>query len=143
MLPKRIRVGGFDYSVIETGEVLHIEGQVCKGVIDYHFHEISINRDCQDEQGKEQTFCHELVHAIMRSRNLALNEDEEFIEEFSCGLFQVLKDNNIKFGDRIDKGSHETGGCGHGEDGFGVREGTCEGLQGGSGFYQGRDCVNL
>lgn len=91
----KVRIGSSDYSVIISNETLVVDRQECKGMIDYEFHKIKINNEIQDEQGQEQTFLHELMHGIVRERNLDLsNSDEEtIVDEIAIGLNQVIRDN--------------------------------------------------
>lgn len=91
----KVRIGSSDYSVIISNETLVVDRQECKGMIDYEFHKIKINNEIQDVQGQEQTFLHELLHGIVRERNLDLsNSDEEtIIDEIATGLHQVIRDN--------------------------------------------------
>lgn len=94
-IPEKIRIGSSDYSIVTSDETLIVNRQECKGMIDYEFHKIKINNSVQDKQGQEQTFLHELVHGIIRERNLDLeNADEEtIVEEIAMGLHQVIRDN--------------------------------------------------
>lgn len=94
-IPNKVRIGSSDYSVRLSNETLIVDRQECKGMIDYEFHKIKINHEVQDKQGQEQTLFHELVHGIIRERNLDLqNSDEEtIIDEIVLGLHQVIRDN--------------------------------------------------
>ena len=94
-IPESIRVGSMIYSVTQSGKTLVLGNKVCDGLIDYQMHTIDINNTIQDSQGAEQTFLHELIHAIVRERNISLNgEDQELeVEEIATGLHQVIKDN--------------------------------------------------
>lgn len=92
---KNLRIGSVDYDVIYTDENIVLNSRECKGMIDYEFHQVKINNKIQDLQGQEQTFLHELVHGIVRERNLDLvNSDEEtIVDEIAIGLHQVIRDN--------------------------------------------------
>lgn len=94
-IPKSTRIGSSDYSVITSDEILVVNGQECKGMIDYEFHKIKINNEVQDKQGREQTFLHELIHGIVRERNLDIekSDEETIVDEIAMGLHQVIKDN--------------------------------------------------
>ena len=94
-IPNTVRIGSADYEVELTDEVLVMNSQQLKGVIDYEFHEIKISNTVQDRQGQEQTFLHELVHGIIdeRSLNLAESDDETIVDEIAKGLHQVIRDN--------------------------------------------------
>lgn len=94
-IPEKVRIGSIDYIVKLTNETIVLNRQECKGMIDYEFHEIKINNTVQDIQGQEQTFLHELVHGMIRERNLDLqNSDEEtIVDEIAIGLHQIIRDN--------------------------------------------------
>lgn len=92
---KNLRIGSVDYDVILTDENIVLNGRACKGMIDYEFHQIRINNKIQDLQGQEQTFLHELIHGVVRERNLDLanNDEETIVDEIATGLHQVIRDN--------------------------------------------------
>lgn len=94
-----VRIGSSDYKVLVSDQVLIVDRSECKGMIDFEFHQIKINNQVQDKQGQEQTLLHELIHGIVRERNLdLLNSDEEtIVEEISLGLHQVIRDNPKMF----------------------------------------------
>lgn len=45
----------------------------------------------QNPETTEQTFYHELVHAILTSMNHRLNKNETFVDQFGSLLQQVMK----------------------------------------------------
>lgn len=94
-IPEGIRIGSMDYKVELTEKTLGLNGRVCYGTIDYEKHLIEINRELRDKQGTEQTFLHELVHGIVKERNLDLqnSNDETIVDEIATGLHQVIRDN--------------------------------------------------
>lgn len=82
-----------DYDVELTKENLVCKNQESYGYIDYNYHVIKINEVLQDQQGKEQTFLHEIIHGIIRERNLNVENEELIVEEIALGLHQIIKDN--------------------------------------------------
>lgn len=50
-IPDTVRIGSADYEVELTDEVLVMNSQQLKGLIDYEFHEIKISNTVQDRQG--------------------------------------------------------------------------------------------
>jgi hypothetical protein len=94
-IPKIIRIGSCDYTVNQVDKTLVINAIQCKGTIDYDFHRIDLDTSVQDKQGQEQTLLHEIIHGIVRERNLDLqNSDNETItDEIAMGLHQVIRDN--------------------------------------------------
>lgn len=98
-IPKSIRIGSSDYPVTLSNEILVVNGIECKGMIDYEFHKININNSVQDRQGQEKTFLHEVVHGIVRERNLDLinSNEETIVDEIAIGLHQIIRDNQEIF----------------------------------------------
>lgn len=99
-IPSNVRIGSIDYEVKLTKENLVCEGKECYGVIDYNFHIISIQEGIQDKQAQEITFLHEVLHGIIRDRNLEVENEELVVEEISRGLHQVIRDNLEMFIDK-------------------------------------------
>lgn len=102
-IPSKVRVGSVDYDVELTDETLVLNTQQSLGIIDYENNKIRIANNIQSNQRQEQTFLHELVHAITREFKIDFTEDEEVIvDKLAYGLHQVIRDNlpnTIKIGD--------------------------------------------
>lgn len=98
-IPDKIRIGSMYYEVVKSNKILVLEGKECFGIIDYNKHLIEINDNIGDIQQQEQTFLHEVVHGIIRERNLDLeNSDEEsIVDELATGLHQIIRDNPEMF----------------------------------------------
>jgi len=93
---KKVTIGCFDYDVIETDEILIINGRECKGQIDYNKHEIKIsNKETQDRQSKEQTLWHEIIHGIIDYRAIDPQkaDTETLVEELALALYGMCKSN--------------------------------------------------
>ena len=98
-IPQKVRIGSVDYDVQLTEENLVCKNQESYGWIDYNYHLIKINEALQDKQGLEQTFLHEMLHGIIRERNLNVENEELIVEEIALGLHQVIRDNPKIFKD--------------------------------------------
>ena len=102
-IPSKVRVGSVDYDVELTDETLVLNTQQSLGIIDYDNNKIRIANNIQSNQRQEQTFLHELVHAITREFKIDFTEDEEtIVDKLAYGLHQVIRDNlpnTIKIGD--------------------------------------------
>ena len=102
-IPSKVRVGSVDYDVKLTDETLVLNAQQSLGIIDYDNNKIKIANNIQSNQRQEQTFLHELVHAITREFKIDFTEDEEVIvDKLAYGLHQVIRDNlpnTIRIGD--------------------------------------------
>lgn len=94
-IPETVKVDGMTYTVMQSDKILIIDNKQCKGLVDYEMHTISIDNAVQDKQGCEQTFWHEVVHAIVRERNVTLeaDNDESITDELAKGLHMVIKEN--------------------------------------------------
>ena len=100
IIPELVRVGSVFYEVKTQTTPIVMNGVQCLGYCDYYSHTIMLDESMQDEQTMEQTFCHELVHAMMFERKLNLEamglsnaQMEEVVDNLGIALHQVLLDN--------------------------------------------------
>ena len=100
IIPEVVRVGSVFYEVKTQDTPIVMNGVQCLGYCDYFNHIIMLDESMQDEQTMEQTFCHELVHAMMFERKLNLEamglsnlQMEEVVDNLGIALHQVLLDN--------------------------------------------------
>lgn len=95
MIPNKVNVAGVTYSVEEKDIVIVGSGIDYAGSCNYKDAKISILQDMSDER-KEETFVHELFHAVLFEAGFD-EHDEELVDRASRVLYQVLKDNEIRF----------------------------------------------
>ena len=100
IIPELVRVGSVFYQVKTQETPIVMNGVQCLGYCDYYSHTIMLDITMQDEQTMEQTFCHELVHAMMFERKINLEtmglsnlQMEEVVDNLGIALHQVLLDN--------------------------------------------------
>ena len=100
IIPELVRVGSVFYEVKTQATPIVMNGVQCLGYCDYYSHTIMLDESMQDEQTMEQTFCHELVHALMFERKINLvamglsnKQMEEVVDNLGMALHQVLLDN--------------------------------------------------
>lgn len=100
IIPELVRVGSVFYEVKTQETPIVMNGVQCLGYCDYFNHVIMLDESMQDEQTMEQTFCHELVHAMMLERKLNLEamglskaQMEQVVDNLGIALHQVLLDN--------------------------------------------------
>lgn len=98
MIPSKVNVAGIEYDILEFEEIDDDPGTLgtClyqKSLIKIK-NNISINR-------KEQTFVHELLHAIINESGYN-EQDEDLVNRVSIVLYQVLKDNKLHFTKEVD-----------------------------------------
>lgn len=88
MIPKKVKVGGMEYTV-EEKEFVEIDGDKnYLGKVNY----VTTQIEVLDNVRKEETFVHELLHAIFFEAGYQ-EQEEEMIDRVSKVLYQVLKDN--------------------------------------------------
>ena len=97
-IPSKVKIDGMEYEVIKTDETLTNDNRVCRGIIEYEHRKIKLNTLCQDEQGMKVTLMHEIVHGIMKERNIDMQtEQETFIDEIAKGFYNLFNDNPDMF----------------------------------------------
>ena len=100
IIPELVRVGSVFYEVKTQETPIVINGVQCLGYCNYFNHTIMLDLSMSDEQTMEQTFYHELVHAMLYERKINLEamglsnaQMEEVVEAMGIALHQVLLDN--------------------------------------------------
>ena len=100
IIPELVRVGSVFYEVKTQDTPIVMNGVQCLGYCDYMSHTIMLDLTMSDEQTMEQTFCHELIHALMFERKINLEamglsntQMEEVVDNLGIALHQVLLDN--------------------------------------------------
>lgn len=92
-IPQSFSVGGLDYKVIHDNslrygeEYGHWNGSTCT----IHIAETAGGEKLTEER-KQQTFFHELIHAVLDAIGEdELNDNEQFIDALSNTLYQAIK----------------------------------------------------
>ena len=101
IIPEIIRVGSTFYTVKAQETPIVINEKQCYGYCDPNIHEIVLDAGLiSDEQTMEQTFCHELIHAMMFERKINLEawgltnaQMEHVVDSLGISLHQILMDN--------------------------------------------------
>ena len=101
IIPNEIRVGSTFYTVKAQATPIVKDGLQLYGYCDPNNHEIVLDGGLiSDEQTMEQTFCHELIHAMMFERKINLEawgltnaQMEHVVDSLGRSLHQVLMDN--------------------------------------------------
>ena len=101
IIPEIIRVGSTFYTVKAQETPIVMNGMQCYGYCDSNMHEILLDAGLiSDEQTMEQTFCHELIHAMMFERKINLEawgltntQMEHVVDSLGISLHQILMDN--------------------------------------------------
>ena len=89
-IPESIKVGGINYKVEFVEHIPNEETGIQIGECDYLQATIKIlDSLCVEKQ--EQTFIHELTHAIANEAGIE-EQDEDLINRFALVAYQVVKD---------------------------------------------------
>lgn len=96
-IPKTVKILGLNWKVIESKAIA--EHNNLFGATHNRREIIYIDPDTSDQR-KEETFIHEITHALFSNMGLSErfrkeNLEEEIVTTISSGLYQVLKDNNL------------------------------------------------
>ncbi|TKC15687.1 ImmA/IrrE family metallo-endopeptidase [Robertmurraya kyonggiensis] len=94
MVPNKVNIAGIEYMVNQVEGLA--EEQEVQGQVFYHKGLIKIDANMTEDK-KEQTFVHEMFHAIMEEAGFQ-EQEEETVSRLSNVLYQVLKDNSFAFG---------------------------------------------
>lgn len=91
-IPKKVKIGSMEYDISLENEVIVGEGQVYNGLIIFDDLVIRLwsNRSAQR---LEETFIHEVLHGILRERDILIEDEEELVEMLGKGIYQFIIDN--------------------------------------------------
>ena len=108
-IPESIRIGGIEYAVVRE-PFLSLEGHELCGMIDYQQNVIALSDRVDMSHEREcLTLWHEIFHGIVNHFGLELENEEQVVEMFARGVYQVLQDNGGRLFDlkevAVDNGS--------------------------------------
>lgn len=90
-IPGKVKIGGYTYCVTREDNPFPVDYEVCHG--EHNMSNLQIKVCTIGNQAYQDTvFLHELVHGII-AVYCANKQDEEFVEQLSKGLYQVIVDN--------------------------------------------------
>ena len=98
-IPESIRIGGIEYAV-KYAENVRLGNELCFGKIDYG--ESSITLSTTDGVGHQHqcvTLLHEILHGIRYHAGIPVENEEEVVDMFARGIYQVLQDNGRRLFD--------------------------------------------
>mgnify|MGYP003419086467 CR=1 FL=1 len=90
-IPDTVKIGGYNYKVDHHDGPIPSGSHVYDGLYDSTINTITLS-DIGDKSYKDTVFLHELIHGIIYVY-CADKQDEEFVEQFAKGLYQVIFDN--------------------------------------------------
>lgn len=98
-IPDRVRIGSIEYEVIEENEKpILLNGNQCYACVDFEQSKIFLDTTLTSKQRLEQSFLHEISHALLYSRSLKEEAANEIlVDEIAIALHQLIIDNPILF----------------------------------------------
>ena len=98
-IPDSVRIGGVEYKVFDNQPSLNDGESLLYGQIDYRESIIRISDLCEGHQMKCITLLHEILHGIRNHAGLEIENEEDVVDMFARGLYQVLQDNGRRLFD--------------------------------------------
>lgn len=93
-IPKKVRIGGIDYIVKHIPRLVSADGDLCNGIFDSNKCEIQLNSENDLSTVRmEQILIHEVLHGMVFTTGLNLEDEEITVNVLSKCLYQVIKDN--------------------------------------------------
>lgn len=92
-IPDSVRIGGVEYEVFDNQPSLNDGENLLYGQIDYRESTIRLSNLCEGHQMKCITLLHEILHGIRNHAGLEVENEEDVVDMFARGLYQVLQDN--------------------------------------------------
>ena len=103
-IPDSVRISGVEYKVVYT-RYLNNGVQFAYGHIDYENCLIELSETCGTAHEKRcLTLWHEILHGIRESNGMEIEKEEEIVEMFARGIYQVLQDNGRRLFDLVGEG---------------------------------------
>lgn len=99
MIPHKIKVGSHWYVVTEPKHMQDIGNM---GEVDYKAREIQVATHSNvrhkrfRKEDRQDTFWHELTHAILKDMGSKLESNESFVEAFSSRLSKAIRSARLK-----------------------------------------------
>lgn len=92
-IPESVRIAGVEYTVREQAH-LNDGANLAYGFINFETSEILLTSTIAiSHQRKCITLLHEILHGIREANGMEIAEEEEIVDMFAKGLYQVLQDN--------------------------------------------------
>lgn len=98
-IPESVRIGGVEYEVIDNVPSLNDGQNLLLGQINYHDNNIKLSDVAQGHQMKCITLWHEILHGIRNHAGLDIENEEDVVDMFARGIYQVLQDNGARLFD--------------------------------------------
>ena len=100
-IPNSIRIGGVEYEIKYEPNVRN-GNDLCYGFICYDDSTITLSEtDGTGHQHRCITLWHEILHGIREHTGIQIENEEQVVEVFSKGIYQVLQDNGERLFDIV------------------------------------------
>lgn len=100
-IPYRVRIAGVEYDVVYTPN-LNNGVNMAYGHIDYENCVIELSDTLGTAHEKRcLTLWHEILHGIREANGMEIEKEEEIVEMFARGIYQVLQDNGRRLFDIV------------------------------------------
>lgn len=97
-IPNKVKISGFVYDVEQTDDVIVLNARQLHGQIDYEQQKILLSNVTQGDQGKAQTFWHEVIHGFTHDRGIEWGEnDEKWTDDLAKAFYAFCVDNKLDF----------------------------------------------
>lgn len=98
-IPDSVRIGGTEYAV-KYVKGLNDGLTLAYGFISFEDCEIRLSEDSGTSHQKRcKTLWHEILHGIREYAGLKIENEEEVVDMFAKGIYQVLQDNGARLFD--------------------------------------------
>ena len=98
-IPEFVHIGGVEYKVTRDQPFLNDGTNLLYGQINYNETTIELSNVANSHQMKCITLWHEILHGIRNHTGLEIENEEEIVDMFARGIYQVLQDNGARFFD--------------------------------------------
>ena len=98
-IPESVRIAGVEYGVVIVPNLMQ-GATAAYGHIDYDNSCIELSDSFGTEHQKRcQILWHEILHGIREANGMEIENEEEVVNMFAKGIYQVLQDNGERFFD--------------------------------------------
>lgn len=100
-IPESVRINGVEYAIVYTPN-LNNGTNLAYGHIDFENCRIELSKTCATSHEKRCLILwHEILHGIRESNGMEIEKEEEIVEMFARGVYQVLQDNGQRLFDIV------------------------------------------